>query len=375
MIGTITLHHNANYGANLQAYALVKSISTLTDEEVRLVEYRNERIRNLYRFAPFDVTDKGVRLGKPACKRFVKMLLNRKGTVVRDRKFLKFRKAYIPMTPTVTNGEEIKALNCSHLFVGSDQIWNDWITADQKNCVFFGNVKSANTVVASYAASLGNQSFAESEDKAVSAHINKFDFLSVREKQLANLVADRYKGDVEVVCDPVFLLEKREWESVCLPPEEKEPYIFVYFLERNPKLYRLAEKVSQQLGVKLRVYSDGKKLSWQAGEYAQTADPVEFISAIRNAQFVITNSFHGTVFSLLFHKKFLTVPDTKRGIRMVELLKKCALEDRLCYDAGECELCLLEQEIDYSAVDELIASQREYARDYIRRVLQVKAEE
>jgi len=59
----------------------------------------------------------------------------------------------------------------------------------------------------------------------------------------------------------------------------------------------------------------------------------------------------------------------------VELLKKCALEDRLCYDAGECELCLLEQEIDYSAVDELIASQREYARDYIRRVLQVKAEE
>ena len=374
MIGTITLHHNANYGANLQAYALVKSISSLTEEEVRLVDYRNERIRNLYRFAPFDVTDGGVRIRKSSCKRFAKMLLNTQGTVSRDKKFLKFRKACIPMTPMVTNGEQIKALKCSHLFVGSDQIWNDWITADQKNCVFFGNVKSQDTVVASYAASLGNQSFAESEDKAVSAHINKFDFLSVREKQLAELVSGRYNGPVEVVCDPVFLLEKSEWESICLPPKEKEPYIFVYFLERNPKLFELATKISQQLGIKLRVFSDGKKIPLEDCQYDKTADPVEFISAIRNAQFVITNSFHGTVFSLLFHKKFLTVPDTKRGIRMVELLKKCSLEERLCYDSNQFKEELLNEEIDYTAVDALMALQRADAQDYIKRVLQAKAE-
>ena len=374
MIGTITLHHNANYGANLQAYALVKSISTLTDSEVRLVDYRNERIRNLYRFAPFDLTDHGPRVGVPSCKRFAKMLLNMQGTVVRDRKFLKFRKACIPMTKMVTNGAQIKALNCSHLFVGSDQIWNDWITADEKNCVFFGNVKSENTIVASYAASLGNQSFAESEDKAVSEHINKFDFLSVREKQLAELVVDRYAGEVNVVCDPVFLLEKSEWESLCLQPKNKEPYIFVYLLERNPKLFALAQKVSEQLGLKLRVFSDGKKLPWKMGEYDKTADPAEFISAIRNAEFVITNSFHGTVFSLLFHKKFLTVPDTKRGIRMVELLKNCNLEDRLCYECdGLCDE-ILKKEIDYTAIDGMMAMQRNTAQSYIQRVLQAKAE-
>lgn len=375
MIGTITLHHNANYGANLQAYALVKSISSLTDEEVRLVDYRNERIRNLYRFAPYNMTDKGLQFRKSSCKRFVKMLLNPQGTVIRDKKFMGFRKTYIPMTSMVTNGEQIKVLNCSHLFVGSDQIWNDWITADEKNCVFFGNVKSENNILASYAASLGNQSFAESEDKAVSAHINKFDFLSVREKQLADLVSGRYKSAVEVVCDPVFLLERNEWESICLPSKDEEPYIFVYFLERNPKLFELATKISQQLGIKLRVFSDGKNIPVELGDYDRTTDPVEFVSAIRNAQFVVTNSFHGTVFSLLFHKKFLTVPDSKRSIRMVELLKKCSLEARLCYDSSEIEDTLLNQEIDYTAVDELIASWREDAQNYIKRVLQTKAEE
>lgn len=370
MIGTITLHHNANYGANLQAYALVKCLSQLTEDEVCLVDYRNERIRNLYRFAPFNVLDNGIQINFSSCKRFAKMLLRPQGTLIRDRKFQKFRNAHIPMTKIVKNGEQIKALNCSHLFVGSDQIWNDWITGDQKNRVFYGNVKQDNTVLASYAASLGNQEFSAEEDAAVSAYINNFDFLTVREENLAGLVRNRYRGNVEIVSDPVFLLDKTEWEKLCVSSTQEEPYIFVYFLERNPELFKLAEKVSEYLNLPLRVFCDGLVIPWGQENYDKNADPIDFVSGIRNARFVVTNSFHGTVFSMLFHTPFVTIPDTVRGIRMEELLRKYGLSDRLCYSADAFSTDLVEQDINGSSVEAMLASEREYARDYLRKVLQ-----
>lgn len=370
MIGTVTLHHNANYGANLQAYALVKCLSSLTEEEVRLVDYRNERIRNLYRVAPFDLTDHGIRVNMRSCKRFAKMLLQPQGTCIRDRKFYRFRKKYIPMTSTVKNPEEIAKLQCPHLFVGSDQIWNDWITGDQKNRVFYGNIKTPETVVASYAPSLGNSSFSEDEDRAVSEYINNFDFLSVREEQLIDLIHGRYRGKIDVVCDPVFLLNKKEWGELDSSPKEKEPYIFVYLLERNPVLFEIARTVSEHYKLKMIVLSDGQKASWQLGEYRKNADPCDFISGIRNAEFVITNSFHGTVYSMMFHKKFITIPDTRRGIRMIALLEKYGLQERLIKNSRDFTIDAMEKEIDFSTVDEMIEAERIHAVEYLKKVLQ-----
>ena len=373
MIGTVTLHYNANYGANLQAYALVKCLSSLTGEEVRLIDYRNERIRNLYRVAPFNLMDNGIRVNLSSCKRFVKILLNMQGTYIRDRKFYRFRKNYIPMTSMVKNPEEIAGLQCSHLFVGSDQIWNDWITGDQKNRVFYGNVKSPDTIVAAYAPSLSNSSFSGEEDRAVSEYINNFDFLSVREEQLIDLIHGRYQGEIETVCDPVFLLGQKEWEELDTSSKKKEPYVFVYLLERNPVLFELAKAVAEHYNLKLVVLSDGQKLTWNEGEYLKTADPSEFIGGIRNAEFVVTNSFHGTVYSMMFHKKFLTIPDTRRGIRMIALLEKYGLQERLVVDIRDFVMDTLEKEIDYSAVDKKIEAERSQAVEYLKKVLQFRS--
>ena len=273
------------------------------------------------------------------------------------------------MTRTVTNPEEITALRCSHLLIGSDQIWNDWITGDQKNRVFYGNVKQENNIVASYAPSLGNSRFSDAENTAVTEYINHFDFLSVREKGLIDLIHGRYQGKIDVVCDPVFLLNKSEWEALCTPLKDSEPYVFVYLLERNPVLFELARKTAEHFGLKLEIFADGKKLPSGLGNYNKTADPIEFVSAIRNARFVVTNSFHGTVFSMILHKKFITIPDTKRGIRMVELLNQYSLQDHLCCASENYSPDLWEKEIDYTLVDDLIAVSREHALEYLRKVL------
>lgn len=369
MIGTITLHHNANYGANLQAYALVKCLSTITNQDVQLIDYRNERIRNLYRISPFNRTDNGIRINITSCKRFAKILLDLKGTAIRDKKFYKFRKKYIPMTKTVKNNSEILNLGCSHLFIGSDQIWNDWITGDQKNRVFYGNVKADN-IVASYAPSLGNSTFSLEEDAAVSTHINKFDFLSVREGSLIDLINGRYHGNITTVCDPAFLLTKSEWKKMCAPKAQGPGYIFVYFLERNPVLFDLIQKAANHFGLEVKIFCDGRKLPPNVGTYDRTADPIDFITGIKNAEFIVTNSFHGTVFSLLFNKKFVTVPDTKRGTRMIELLKRYSLDDHIWYQSQDFDANILKSEIDYQTINSMIAEERSHAIEFLTKVLE-----
>jgi hypothetical protein len=227
--------------------------------------------------------------------------------------------------------------------------------------------------VAAYAPSLGNSAFSDEEDQAVSEYINYFDYLSVREEKLIDLIGGRYKGDVDIVCDPVFLLNREEWETLAVSPKEKEPYVYVYFLERNPQLFAIAKAVAEHYHLKMVVHCDGAKLRWEEGEYRKSADPCDFVSGIRNAEFVITNSFHGTVYSMMFHKQFITVPDTKRGIRMVALLEKYKLQERLLTQSSAFNPELLEKEIDYATVDGMIAAEREHAVSYLKKVLEARA--
>ena len=369
MIGTITLHHNANYGANLQAYALVTFLKKQVDEKVQLIDYRNDLIRNLYRPFPIDVIGKmNLRINMRSCKRFVKMGLNPVGTVIRDRKFLKFRKKYIPMSKTVTSVEEIRKLGVSHYFIGSDQIWNDAITADQKELVFWGNVKTPENIVSTYAASFGRSAITKGEDDEISTCINNFDFLSVRESSMLDIVGARYQKDMQIVCDPVFLLNAAEWDALGNGKRPKERYVFVYILENNPEIYRIADHIAQKLGLKVIICSDGQKKKQNVGFYDRSADPRQFLNYIKYADYVVTNSFHGTVFSMLFHKRFVTIPDTKKGIRMVELLNKYDIP-RLCYSLADVNQTLLDSDVDYDRVDQMIEAERAVALEYICKVI------
>ncbi len=355
MIGTLTVHHNANYGANLQAYALRACIEKETEnEEVRVIDYRNDLIRNLYAVRPWNrINEKPyIVINRTSIKRVIKMALNINGTIVRDLKFAKFRRKYIKTTKIVYSPKQIKLLNCSSIIIGSDQVWNESITQDKDN-VFWGNVKTPNTFVGSYAPSFGRSSITDLEKRKLESNIKNFDYITVREPSMVNILSPYTKKKIHVVCDPIFLLSKKEWSEL-LDTRVNKSYIFVYILERNDELLNMARKISEILRLKVIILSDGLKLRQSVGKYIKTATPLEFMSLLYSAKFVLTNSFHGTAFSVLFNKQFITLPDTKKSARMVEFLENCGLEKRICWRSEDITNDLISKPIEYTQANSVL---------------------
>ena len=132
-----------------------------------------------------------------------------------------------------------------------------------------------------------------------------------------------------VESDPVFLIEKEYWTDIAnktLDPKEK--YILVYCLEPNHKLKETAKKLSHSLGIKLYAVHPFASSFDFVDECINTAGPLEFISLIRNAEFIITNSFHGTAFSIIMEKFFFCIPHSSTGSRMTSLLNRLGINNQ-----------------------------------------------
>ena len=134
-----------------------------------------------------------------------------------------------------------------------------------------------------------------------------------------------------MVCDPVLLLRKKEWEKRCVPISTKRPYVLCYNLLQSEKCAEQARKVSRELGYEL-INITACLLPFKSGRrYLQTLDPISFISYFKEAAFVVTSSFHGTVFSVVFQKPFYVVGMGSLGGRSASLLAKLNLSDRIVY--------------------------------------------
>lgn len=371
MIGTLTVHYNSNYGANLQAYALRMFLQTKTEEEVKVIDYRNDMIRNLYALRPWDVHKSFpyVTMNLGSIKRFIKMLLNIEGTVIRDSCFNRFRNRYIPMTRTVYDVKSICNLRCSLVMIGSDQIWNDDITRDKEKA-FWGSMKSPKTTVVSYAPSFGRTEISELENENIQDNIHNFDYITVREQSMIGLLNPYTDKKIHVVCDPALLLTQEEWKNLITPKREK--YVFVYILQNNSDLIEMAEKAAKILGLKIIIVSSGMRIVPHSGNYYKSVDPCGFLSYLYYAEYVFTNSFHGTVFSVLFNKKFVTLPDTKKPARMLEFLGKCGLSGRIVYHAEDVSDKYLQEEIDYSSAHKYITDLRSRSILCIEDMLKLK---
>ena len=187
---------------------------------------------------------------------------------------------------------------------------------------------------------------------------------------MVNIIQAYTDKKIEIVCDPVFLLSQDDWLELAYKVEKK--YIFVYILERNDEVIKIAKKISDKLKLDVILLCDGGKLNQKIGTYLKTADPKDFISLLTNAEFVITNSFHGTAFSVLFNKKFITIPDTKKSARMLEFLSICGMKNRICYRASDVTEELMRKSIDYDATNKIIKEMKEKSLDCIKDMIDHK---
>lgn len=321
-IGTITVQNGYNYGASLQAWGLVAFLRQQSVDAC-LLDYRTAVIEKK-RVAPAGW----------------KKLVGRRGKQLRRERFDRFhRQIMAPGEQPRYTHEDLASANDGFdgFICGSDQIWNSAITG--LDSAFFLSFAAPGKKRIAYAPSMGR---AEVEDEAAFARLlETVDVLSVRESANAPLVARLAGRPCAVVADPVLLLEKADWDAVADTSEVKfsGKYVLYYTLHPDEELFAYAKALAKSRGAKvlrLDILPGKAILKGCRSASSKGVGPAEFLAALRGADFVVTNSFHGTVFSLIFEKNFgvklLSGSVAGKNLRIHELLGNAGMEDRILRD-------------------------------------------
>lgn len=290
-IGIVTFHRALNYGAKLQAYALMETLNQ--KEDAYILDYRCDAIEFFY-FRRKTIKDILKRILFP---KYCRDLSIRRQRFEKFNNLYKMTKMYTPENIQDSN-EELDAF-----ITGSDQVWNPIITGSDYN--YF--LSFADTGKAySYAASFGKARISDWDEEKVHELLMKFKCLLTREKTASDMIHEFDKKLIAYpVLDPVFLLSKEQWmKKLDLKVEvPREKYIFVYIVAQQTYTLERAKKIASEKGLRI-LFVDAERNADKIFTKVNNAGPVEFLNLLLNAELVITTSFHALAFSLIFNVPF-----------------------------------------------------------------------
>lgn len=351
-IGIFTFHSAINYGAVLQAYALQEYLKSL-GHNVSIIDYRPSYIQKSYRLINREF----------AFKMDIKWLIREMCVIPirlkRRHRFNLFRQTFLNVELLDLNSSD----NDFDVFVfGSDQIWNPNITAGL-DPVFWGEARCCkNKECIAYAASAGHYSnisntYVQNMKKFL---INNFIKVSVREDDLLSFREDSVS--IQKTIDPVLLAGNNVFNRIVSIPKEKN-YLLLYMLTRDEDAVTYARNLAQTMDLSLiEIVSTHESLFGK--HLKQALSPNSFLGYIKEASFVVTTSFHGTAFSVLFNKQFSTITKgVEIGARAYDLLKSLGLESRIvdlsCYDSVDLSY------INYDVVNHRLEELRKQSKDFL----------
>lgn len=356
-VGIFTFHQALNNGAVLQAYALEKTIEKL-GADVEIVDYISPKIKEDYSLIKLK---KGLKAFLISCK-----LLPQ--TMVQKKNFNRFVSSIVRVSKKQYTPKNISLINDDYdVFVtGSDQVFSPTCAGFDEN-YFLTFAKKGRKY--SYAASLGQDRLPEHLLQEYKNRLEDFEVLSCREKSAVKALDNVYDKDVLCHIDPVFLLDRLEWEGIVQERIIKEPYIFVFRVHVPVDLFKYAEKLRRETGLKL-VYADGKRIYFDdSARYIPGISPDIFLNLIANADCVVTNSFHGVAFSTIFHKK-LYVELNNTGIRNTRAELLLAQLEVSYYEILNDTNVKFVDNADWKRVDENIAKEAERSLGYLRQIIE-----
>ena len=326
-IKIITCHDVYNFGASLQAYALMKYIESL-GHEVRVIDYKPN-------YLTFNLWAIGKKWNKNIIFKilyFMYVIPKRIGMKKRRIHFDEFTSQYLKLTKTsYKTFSELRENppKADVYFAGSDQIWNP-LLPNGSDPSFFLDFVPSEKIRSSYAASFAVQEIPEEHKSFVYEMLSKLDFISIRETSGLELVKSMGFNKAEVVIDPVYLLSKDSWSQLVLVPKIQEKYIFVYDQENNKLIKDAAVYLSKKYGFKIVAIEALYPMGY-AHKKIKDAGPKEFLGLIQNCEICLTNSFHCISFSLIFNKNFYLFKRTHLSVnsRMLDLLNFLDLNNRI----------------------------------------------
>ncbi len=375
-IGLLTFHFSDNYGAALQAYALRRWLME-QGHRASFIDYRPAHIEHGGRLslptspARLKANAKVVYL---ALSSFVQRHFGDPGQ--RER-FVRFRERFLGLRSSALPGDNADALAAARAFdlivAGSDQIWSPSQHHGFDPNYFLAFAESFHARKVSYAASFGRDQLSPNEAAQLPYLLQHFDAISVREASGVALV-ERAIGQAPAnVPDPTLLLgDYAELTGRAPPP--LGPYVFCYALRSPDNIRQSADLVAHELGCPVLSPHNPHRRWTEIGRTVHP-DPGEWVSLVQHARFVVTNSFHGTVFALLFRKPFivagLTGERASANARALNLLRAVGLERRFsaAFSAPDVQ-ALMASEIDWDDVDRRLAALRHTGQAFLRAQLQ-----
>lgn len=368
MIGLLTFHWADDYGAMLQAYGLKQYLFGL-GEEVELLPYAPCKLTARYGWAPLWVWREGGQLRYRLHRSWWKRNVLLGGAFwARKRAMRRFRRQYLTRHRPVRRAEQLSLRGYRCVVVGSDQVWNPQITIDL-DAAYTGQLPGREGCrLVAYAASLGNGNLEEPEWATLARRVREnFAAVSVRERQVAPLLQARCGREIADVVDPTLLLTRSQWENIALPPPEKG-YILLYHTERSEPLMQYAQQLARQSG--RQVLDISFPIRVKPGEAILPrirGGPAEFVGYVQNAACVLTNSFHGLVFSLQFEKPFLVFQHNTGNTRLADLLGKLGLTGRMVSGDSSPAPGSVWQPINWAAVGQRLEEERRRSGEFLRK--------
>ena len=386
-VGIITYHFPYNCGAAWQCLALQTKLEEL-GHEVCVINYRPWYHQNRYTPLKNPIYFAGKRFREPADSvvkrcwhavdgfgRTVHSWKRYPEVSLKEKKFRPFVKKYLHETKVYRSLKQLQKdpPKCDIYISGSDQLWNCAITNGLFDSAYFLNFGDVKVGRMTYSVGADFRNL-EKPEEVLSDLVKKLNVISLREKKWLPVVekAAGEKISTHIDVDPTLLLEAEKYTRF-MPdlPKEKEPYILTYTMtgETQKQIYNGARLLSEKLGMKvIDVSGDPNKMNKKV-EDNRLCGPDEFLWYVKNAEYVVTNSFHGTVFSVLFKRKFVTIPHAQTGNRVTELLDKLGLSDRYFKITTEA-VAAATNDIDYEAVMQKLQVLRADSIDFLQSSVQ-----
>lgn len=358
-IHILTIHHIHNFGSVFQATTLCKFLNESG--------YDSEII---------DYTPPYFNVGRSRLKTIVGRMLNLKAYCIRKRKFESFIRANQSLSRKryLTN-EALSELDIKdEIFIaGGDQLWNDYHPCGKDDAYKLTFVKEGKKLA--FGTSMGRNNQTKSELHDLGRKLSCFMSIGLREKSTVELLQPEVTCPVYHATDPVFLFPKSWYLNRYINKESpiKERFAVVYLADTSPALLRSVELLRKQ-GLKI-VHICGFRKKCYCDYFLKDSGPEEILNYIYHAEFVLSGSFHATLFSIMFHKRFVTIlPGTQINARIEDLTQFTELSDRvLVYDSNP-EDVLLKQEMKFDTADQKLFSLSKESREYLLHVIKMVEE-
>lgn len=373
-------YKNYNYGGMLQGYALHKVISNM-GLSCDIVSYDvRTNVNPVYKSTFQQCKQYGLSAAVAKikekiiarCDFAIKELLHQ-----RKELFDEFMKDTGADTELYNDKTLNELNNCYRIFVsGSDQIWNPNAVRN----LYLQQFVSKNNVKVSYAASIGRSNFSDYEAEILIPAIKNFDYLGVREKSAGELLKKFGVNNAELTIDPTMLLSPEDWEEVASPRQVEERYALFYFFSDSLNIRNKLKSLCNEKKL-IPVFIPYAKQEFNLNDGKGTekrllnVGPAEFVSAVKYADFVFTDSFHGAVFSIIHRKQFVVFERNRENhvsmnSRLYDLLELFGLSERLI-KVDNIENVKLLDEIDFDEVDARLNMLKASSLDFLHKSLGV----